>query len=158
MPSSHLILCRLLLLLPPIPQEIQSVKGPETSGGFIFKQPWGPTSRSLWSLIWNATHLSQCHSAAQGQAVSIQRVGLMGESEDGGKECEVLQGKLRKCFNSKSSFKLGWGQEGVSIGPLESGALWGVGGNGGLRPRDERGWKSGRWAWPGQLDFLGWLL
>ena len=45
-------------------KEIQSVKGLETSGGFIFKQPWGPTSRSLRSLIWNATHLSQGHSAA----------------------------------------------------------------------------------------------
>ena len=37
----------------------------------------------------------------------MQRVGLMGESEELTEECEVFQGKLRKCFNSKSSFKLG---------------------------------------------------
>lgn len=75
-------------------KEIQSVKGPQTSGGFIFKQPWGPTSRSLGSLIWNATHLSQGHSAAQGQAVNIQRVGLVGESE------ELMEGGSVRSFRA----------------------------------------------------------
>ena len=70
------------------------MKGPQTSGGFIFKQPWGPTSRSLGSLIWNATHLSQGHPAAQGQAANIQRVGLVGESE------ELMEGGSVRSFRA----------------------------------------------------------